>query len=90
MSLIDDYNIYCYILLHSGCGVFILTIDEDPARSCEMLQAGDEIISVNDYSLLNHTHQECLQTLRTASGNYTTLTIRRHKLSSVSLLICNL
>ena len=67
-----------------GCGVFILAINNFPAKSCSMLQAGDEIVSVDGFSLINHTHLECLQALRGACG-VSTLTIRsHHNLTSVS------
>ena len=57
--------------------MFILAIDDNPAKASRMLQPGDEIICVDGKSLINHTHQECLHTLRTACGE-STLTIRRH------------
>ena len=58
--------------------MFILAIDDNPAKANGRLEAGDEIISVNGASLVGHTHHQCLQVLRavTATG---TLTIHRRE-----------
>ena len=69
---------------HAECGVFILAVDDDPAKACGQLLAGDEVISVNGRSLINHTHHECLQALRAVRGEGT-LTIRRRKPQQVNL-----
>ena len=61
--------------LPTGCGVFILAIDDNPAKASGMLRPGDEIVAVDGQTLLDHTHQECLGALRAVHGD-STLTIR--------------
>ena len=62
----------------TGCGVFILSIEDNPAKASRILQAGDEIISVNGSSLINCSYLECVKTLRTVHGD-SILTIRRNE-----------
>ena len=46
---------------------------------------GDEVISINGRSLLNHSHHECLQALRAAKGE-STLTLRRLRVQAEEYL----
>ena len=56
--------------------MFILAIDDCPAKGNGKLEPGDEIISVNGDSIVGRTHHECLQVLRAVSGAGT-LTVHR-------------
>ena len=67
---------HCDMCLCPDCGVFILAIDDNPAKASGLLQSGDEIISIDGRSLLDYSHQQCLQTLRAVHRDGT-LTIRR-------------
>ena len=57
--------------------MFILAIDDDPAKASGMLCPGDEIVGVSGQSLIDHTYQECLRALRAVQGD-ATLTIFRN------------
>ena len=68
----------CDVCLCPDCGVFILAIDDNPAKASGLLQPGDEIISIDGRSLLDYSHHQCLQTLREVHGDGTLIIRRRH------------
>ena len=72
-SLAETVGPYCFtemsgLTIHTGCGVFILSLDQEPAKTCQRLKPGDEVIAVDGKSLIGRTHFECMQALREVQG----------------------
>ena len=49
-------------LLTEGKGLFIASIDLDPALSDGRLKVGDEILKVHNYEWSSHEHMYCTRT----------------------------